>query len=211
MPVALRAVSVKAPAEVHGTGVTGSVEVPITAGFDGQLTVAPSGLAKADTTSTNVAVDDFFLDCVTVGDGSKAARFDVDAEDDTADLDLFVYAADNCDTPDSIFAVAGQSATGSADERVTLLDPDPGAYWVEVDGFAAGDLGGPMNFDFDFYDVGGSPDLGDLTVTPNPVPVLNQQETTFEASWTALDPNAKYLGMLEYDGALRPTFVGVTS
>jgi subtilisin family serine protease len=211
MPVALRAVSVKAPAEVHGTGVTGSVEVPITAGFDGQLTVDPSGLAKADTTSTDVAVGDVFLDCVTVGEGSKAARFDVDAEDDTADLDLFVYAADNCDTTDSIFAVAGQSATGSADERVTLIDPEPGSYWVEVDGFAAGDLGGPMNFDFDFYDIGGTPDLGDFTVTPNPVPVLNQQETTFEASWTALDPNAKYLGMLEYEGALRPTFVGVTS
>lgn len=211
MPVALRAVSVKAPAEVQGTGTTGAVDVPITAGFNGDLTVNPSGLAKADTTSTNVAVDDYYLDCVEVGAGSKAARFDVDAEDDTADLDLYVYAADNCDTPDSIYAVAGQSATGSADERVTLLDPDPGSYWVEVDGFAAGELGAPMNFDFDFYDVGGTPDLGGLTITPNPVPVLNQQETTYEASWSGLDPDAKYLGMMEYEGALAPTFLSVTS
>ena len=40
MPVALRPVSVKAPATVEGTGTTGQVTVPITAGFTGDLPVA---------------------------------------------------------------------------------------------------------------------------------------------------------------------------
>ena len=39
LPIALRPVSVKAPALVEGSGVAGAVDVPITAGFTGDLKV----------------------------------------------------------------------------------------------------------------------------------------------------------------------------
>ena len=50
-----------------------------------------------------------------------------------------------------------------------------------------------------------------LTVTPDPVPVVNQQPTTFTASWSGLDPASTYLGLLTYEGALKPTVVKVTT
>jgi hypothetical protein len=210
LPVALRPVSVKAPASVEGSGVSGSITVPITAGFTGTLPIAVTGLAKADSVASSVAAGDAELQCVTVTDGTKLARFDVDAADNSADLDMFVYASDTCD-PATAFALAGQSATGSADESVTLTAPDPGTYLVEVDGFSAGTAGSPMDYRFDFYDVDASATLGGLTATPNPVPVVNQQETSFDVTWTGLDPAGHYLGILEYEGALAPTYVFVTS
>ena len=80
-----------------------------------------------------------------------------------------------------------------------------------VDGFGAGTGGAPMDYALRSYDLGPAATLGNLTVTPNPVPVVNQEETSFDVTWSGLDPDASYLGMLEYDGALAPTMVEITS
>ena len=210
MPIALRPVSVKAPASVQGTGVSGSVEVPITAGFTGDLPVNASGLAKATKIDGTVAVDDYSLECVPVAEGSKLARFDLDGLDDTADLDMIVYHSTSCD-PNDIDAQVGSSGTPTAEESVTLTDPEAGSYIVEIDGFSAGDQGSPVPYQLRSYDINPAATLGNLTVAPNPVPVVNQQETSFDVSWSGLDPNESYLGMLEYDGALAPTMVEITS
>ena len=211
LPVALRPVSVKAPASIQGTGTEGSVTVPVTAGYTGDLVVNPSGLAKAQTVDNSVAVDDFNLECVEIGADSRLARFDLDAADDAADLDMFVYYSPTSCDPDTLVAQVGQSATGSADESVTVTAPDEGFYVIEVDGFAAGGTGSPMDYQLRSYDLGPAATLGNLTVTPNPVPVVDQQETSFDVSWSGLDPDSSYLGMLEYDGALAPTMVEITS
>ena len=211
IPVALRPVSVKAPASVQGTGTDGSVEVPVTAGATGELQVDPTGLAKAQTADNTVAVADFQLECVEIGADSKLARFDLDAADDTADLDMFVYYSPTSCDPDTLVAQVGQSGNPTADESVTVMAPDAGFYVIEVDGFAAGDAGAPMAYQLRSYDLGPAATLGNLTVTPNPVPVVAQQETSFDVSWSGLDPDASYLGMLEYDGALAPTMVEITS
>ena len=50
-----------------------------------------------------------------------------------------------------------------------------------------------------------------LTVRPNPVPVTNQEPTSFELSWSGLVPNSRYLGYLDYEGALSPTVVKIRS
>ena len=134
LPVALRPVSVKAPAEVSGTGASGSTDVPITAGFTGAQAVEPSGLAKGFTDSRTIATGATVDRTVTIGDGTKVARFDLDAANNSADLDLYVYELNDAGTP---VAVAGQSATGSADEQVTLTNPAKGKYLVSIDGFAA--------------------------------------------------------------------------
>ena len=210
LPIALRPVSVKAPALVEGSGVAGAVDVPITAGFTGDLKVGTTGLAKAQTDSASVATGDDHFTCVTVSDTSKVARFDLDAADNGADLDMFVLQSETCDIDDA-FALAGQAATGSADESLTINDPTPGTYIVDVNGFAAGPQGSPMKFDLDFYDVNDAATLGNLKVDPNPVPVRNQETTSFELSWSGLVPNNRYLGFLEYDGALAPTVVKISS
>jgi hypothetical protein len=48
-------------------------------------------------------------------------------------------------------------------------------------------------------------------VRPNPVPVTNQEPTSFELSWSGLVPNGRYLGYLDYEGALSPTVVKIRS
>lgn len=208
IPVALRPVSVAAPLAVEGTGTDGSVTVPITPAETGVLEVGTQGLAKADSTEASVAEGDSVLsDCIEVPEGVDLARFDLDAADDTSDLDLFVYVAESCD-PSTIYDYAGQSATGSADERVDVVAPPAGAYFYEVDGFAAGEAGSPIDFRMDVYQLGAD-GAGDLTVTPNPVPTVAQQETSFDVSWTGLDPESRYLGLLTYEGALAPTVLTV--
>ena len=210
IPVVLRPVSVKAPAEVKGSGTTGSVEVPITAGFTGDLTVTTSGLDKAQDDAGSVAPGDYKLECVPIAANTKLARFDLDATDNTADLDMYVYHSTSCST-DDIDAEAGEAATGSADESLTLTNPAQGSYIVEIDGFAAGDSGSPMAYHLRSYDITAASNAGNLQVTPNPVPVVKQKETSFDVSWSGLAGGAHYLGVLEYEGALGPTVLEVTT
>ncbi|HET7194524.1 MAG TPA: S8 family serine peptidase [Nocardioides sp.] len=205
LPVALRPVSVKAPATVSGTGASGSTDVPITAGFTGSQQVQPSGLAKGFTDSRTIAAGATVDRTVTIGDGTKVARFDLDAANDSADLDLYVYELNDAGTP---VAEAGRSATGSADEQVTLTNPTTGKYLVRVDGFAAAPGESSIAYDYADFLVTSTGGLGGLTATPNPVPVTQGQATSFSASWSGL-AGGRYLGLFEYDGALAPTFLYV--
>ncbi len=200
LPVALKPLSVDAAPEVSGTGTDGSVEVPLTSGFTGDLDITAHGLAASDTVSDAVGVNDDVLQCVTVTDDTTLARFEVDSIDDEADLDMFVYASDSCD-PSDIYAEAGESATASGDESVTLRDPDAGSYIVDIVGFSAGPEGEPMAFDFDFWDVDPAATAGDLTVDPDPVPVTQNTATSVDVGWSGLDADKKYLGYLEYAGS----------
>ena len=208
LPVALRPVSVQAPTAVDGTGVEGSLDVPITGGFNGDLQVSSAGLVKGQVAEGALPVGDYALECVTIGAGNDLAQFDLVAPDPTSDLDMFVYAATSCD-PSTITAVAGEVATPSPGETFSLEGAPAGTYIVEVDAFAAGDQGAPVPYSLRVYDLGGSPSVGDLTVDPNPVPVTTGGETSFEVSWSGLDPDAHYFGLLGYDGAPNSTFVYV--
>ena len=215
LPIALRPVSVAAPAEVAGSGVASSAPVGIRAGFTGQLSVGVTGLVPAQshafrTENPNNGFDDEQLYCVAVTDGSRAARFDLDAADDDADMDLFVYrAGDDVCSEENLVAPAGQSASASADERVTLLDPEPGHYLVEVDPFSPSPGKSSVDWRFDFYDVNPAAEVGELAADPNPVPVTNNEPATYQAVWSGLLPDQRYLGMFSYDGALTPTFLTV--
>lgn len=206
MPVALRPVSVKAPATVAGTGADGRATVDITAGYTGELDVRPSGLAKATTVEQSIAVGDTdFERVVPVPAGTKVARFVADAANDAADLDLFVYRLNAAGVP---VALAGQSATGAADEKVTLRNPVAANYLVVIDGFAAAPGESSIATTYDEYLLGAT-GLGSFHAEPDPVPVTQGEATTYDAVWTGLEAG-RYLGIVEYDGALAPTFVTVT-
>ena len=111
---------------------------------------------------------------MTIGDGTKVARFDLDAVNNSADLDLYVYRLN--DAGDAV-ALAGQSATGSADESVTLTNPVKAKYLVEIDGFAAA-RASRASPRYDQFLVAATGGLGGFTATPNPVPVTQGQQTS---------------------------------
>jgi hypothetical protein len=197
MPVAIRPAELDAPAEVHGTGASGSAQVDVRAGFAGTLGTHVSGLVGTTPDTGTVETGPFNPDApaagpgadrrpVAVPTGTTVARFQVlGAPED--DLDLYVYRV-----------VAGKealvdtSADADADETVTLTDPDPGDYVAYVHGFATPGGGG---YSWSQWAVPPSP-VGNLTGTPTSPPVTAGQQLTLTAAWSGLDTAKRWLGFV---------------
>jgi hypothetical protein len=207
-PIALQPVTVGAPTEVSSAAsASGSKDFSVTPGFTGTLDTAVAGLVGvtpvADSvtggafdTANPVADADTKLYHVTVPAGTKAARFSLDSGDDTADLDLFVYRGG---------VLRALSASGSADEQVTLNAPAAGTYDVYVNGFAT--PGGSTAYNISNFVVPDA-DAGNLSVTDN-VAVTIGVPVTVTASWSGLDPAKRWLGVVSYAGATDVTLISV--
>ena len=198
-PIAVQPVTIVAPGSVYGTGVTGSVDVTVTPGGNGDIPLTTTGLSagallpdptgtETDHSGSGVTGDGAEYE-VAVPAGAEFARFDLDAIDDSTDLDLVVYLLDAEGTP-----VAGwQSATGSADERVDLVDPEPGTYLLIVDVFTANPA---TAWDLVATSVvpGGTP----LTLTPPVIAGVQGEPATYTASWSDLAEFSTYVGIVGY-------------
>ncbi|HEY9484747.1 MAG TPA: S8 family serine peptidase, partial [Micromonosporaceae bacterium] len=108
-PLAVKPVTIVAPAEVTGTGATGSVDITVTPGGTGDIALSTTGLSKALVRSGTGSTGAEAQYPVTVPTGAQFARFDLDAADDTTDLDLIVYRLEN-----GVPVEGWQSASGSA-------------------------------------------------------------------------------------------------
>jgi hypothetical protein len=198
-PVAVRPVGVSAPGEVSGDGAAGSVDVEVTSGFAGTLGTKVYGLVAGDATDGSVAIDAGAFDDtdpttgpavnaypVTVAEGSTALRVDVDAADDSGDLDLYLY--------NSTGELVALSATGSADEQVTWPGVPAGEYTAYVHGWGGAS---PAAYTFTSYVVGDT-DEGNLNVSPSSATVDVAEDVTFEFAWSGLDADQSYLGWVGY-------------
>jgi subtilisin family serine protease len=209
IPVALRPVQVAAPIEVHADASTsGSQEFSVTPGFSGSLPTTVSGLAGVTPVADSVAAGPFDIDNpvadadtkvyhVVVGADTRAARFSLDSADDTADLDMFVYQDGD---------LVDLSASGSADEQVTMVDPVAGTYDVYVNGFST--PGGSTNYGLANFVVPSAP-AGNASVMPNPAPVTQGEPTTLTASWDGLDAAKRWFGVINYTGTTSYTLFSV--
>ena len=211
--VAVQPVVVSAPSEVHVDGVSaaGSTTFDITLGSLAPLDLSVSGLLGVTPTADSVVSGDYDINdpvadadtkeyVVNVPAGTAAARFDLDSDDDTADLDLFVYVEDGDD-----LVFVDLSASGAADEQVTLRDPAEGTYHVFANGFTT--PGGTTSYLFSSF-VLGAADLGNLALTPDPVPApaVLGEASTVTAAWTGLDTTKRYFGVIGYAGSDVVTF-----
>ena len=208
-PIAVRPVALSAPTEVHGdASASGSKAFQVTPGFTGSLTNTVAGLVGVTPVADSVIsgpfdtaapVDDAATNkySVVVPAGTKLARFSLDSDDDTADLDLFVYKGST---------LVALSASGAADEQVTLFSPEAATYDVYVNGFAT--PGGSTAYHQSNFVVGPGT-VGNATVTPNPASVTSGTPTTLTANWTGLDPAKRWLGLIEYSGATDVTVLSV--
>ncbi|MCW4386069.1 S8 family serine peptidase [Salinibacterium sp. SYSU T00001] len=211
-PIAIRPVTIVAPDDVTGEGVSGAVDVTVTPGGTGEIPLQTTGLTpgilhpdptgvETEHSGSGTNGDSFTYD-VTVAEGAEYARFDLDSIDDTADLDLVVYQLNADGVP-----IAGwQSASGAADERVNLVDPAPGAYRAIASVYAANP---PTAFDFTSYVVvpGGAP----LALDPSVLPGVQGEPVTYTASWAGLEPYSRYLGLIEYGKTGEFTVLQVTT
>jgi len=188
-PIAVRPVTIVAPDDAAGTGTTGSVDVTVTPGGTGDIPLSTTGLTAGIVELGEGSTGDAGEYAVTVPAGTVFARFDLDAADDTTDLDLIVYLLDDAGTP-----IAGwQSATGSADERVDLVAPEAGNYLVLVDVYSAAD-----GTAWELVSSAVAPTGAPLTLTPPVLPGVQGVPVTYTAAWADLAPLSTYLGLVSY-------------
>jgi hypothetical protein len=166
------------PAVVELPTVTAGVPTPVTwtvTNNFGPVRIQGKGgpLGSAFTDRPSIATGE--TDTYTVEVPEGATRFDAvigNPSDPGADLDLYVYR-------DGV--LVDQSADGDSEEAVSIEDPEPGTYTVEVDGFdvPAGTT------EYDYRDVYFSPTLGSVDVPATFVTLANGATTTISGTVTA--------------------------
>lgn len=196
-PIAVTPQVVSAPQTVTGIGAYGAITYSITPGVSGPFPIKKFGLASGTAEDGQVTAGEQKEYTTTVPAGAKVAQFSVRTPNTTSDLDLAVYQV-----IDGQRVLVGQSATGAANETVTLTAPAAGEYIAQVAGFAnaAGTTTTP--FSFRAAVVTTTSAEGNFTVTPtNPVAVVGRP-IQIKASWSGVDANTPYLGWIEYpDGS----------
>jgi hypothetical protein len=204
--LAIKPLTVKAPTQVNGTGTSGSVQVPVTAGYAGTLNTTAIGLDAAAVgeaalkspggvafpTTAPKANDHVAKFTVNVPAGTTHARFSTFDADYPAgtDLDVFVYQAGTT-------TLLGSSTGGSAEEEVNLSRPAGGQVDVYIDLYAGAN---EQTVKLNHWELQKA--AGNLTATPasQTVQVAGQSQVT--ASWTGLTSGTRYLGQLQFsDGA----------
>ena len=203
-PLAIRPVILTVPAQVSGTGASGSVSFQAKYGYSGPFLTTISRLVAATTQVGHVVddPDDHFNilnptatkgvtshTLVITGCGlCRIALFD-DQTDGNDDLDLYVYGP----TLGGGFGLVGSSRGPTSTEEVNLINPIPGTYTVFVHGL---NTDGP-DANYTLFSWIGGPPVGNLTVAA-PTPVTAGGTGTITASWSGLSPATKYLGVLTF-------------
>jgi hypothetical protein len=217
--IAVNPLPLAAPAEVAGSGATGTTAVSLTPGYTGTLTATPHGLAAdAPTVAHLTGVNTNFNPAapatgpavskvtVTVPAGSRYARFgthDTDYPDGT-DVDVFVYLA-------GTNTLVGQSAGGTAQETVNTTAA--GSYDIYAVLFAQPG-GGQGAFDVTTHTYVVPAAASGFTATPATQSVTLAQTATVTAGWSGLAAGTSYLGVIDFgDGTntIGSTIVSVTS
>jgi hypothetical protein len=205
-PIAVRPQSVVAPANLAFTSDVGSGQggIPVVSGTNAPVTVTLDGLSKADSSAIELVPGPLALETngsnfakeVSVPAGSPLAKFSVLSADEAADFDMVVFRPD------------GQvllSQTASASESISVPDPAPGVYTIFVNLYASPN-GQPTKASVDAAVLGAN--VGNATVTPNPLRLGNGQSGMLTLSWKDL-AEGSYIGRVTFAGSSAPTFVSV--
>jgi hypothetical protein len=195
-PIAVRPVAVSVPGEaaVPSNTSSGQKRIAGKAGFTGQLNLGVTGLQGSTPQQGSVAQgSQTTVDNVTFPKGTKVARFDLNATDNTDDLDLYLYLNGS---------PVAASATSSADEQITLSNPPAGlTVQVVVVGFADHN-GGGIPFTYTGWNVRKG-NQGNLTVTPQSQQVTVGRRFRYVAKWSGLDLSKRYFGYVSYSNGTR--------
>lgn len=207
MPVVVRPSAVAAPAEVSGSGGDGTLSLEGVAGTDGTLGLSVAGLARTvpigltlepglfDPTDPTADIDTARIP-TTVPAGTEVVRFDL-AGRDTDDIDLYLFRDGG---------LVASSTSRSADETLTLVEPEPGDYALHVHSVSAAN-GSTTTAQLYTWLV--RPGDAGTVALPQQVEVTAGERFAVELSWTGLDPTARWFGAVRYAGSDERTFVTV--
>jgi len=207
--LAVRPISVTAPAQVTAFGADGSLSFPVEFGFTGAYTPGVHGLrlplvtngfvdddpTKTFTFRTTNGVTAHLIDVPLDQAYLRFSLFDTltDGEDD---LDLYIYhCADNVNC-----VRVGESGEATSNEEVNFLLPAGGRYAALVHGFETDNVsGGPgANYTMLAWAFGLVDDQGNMTAT-GPAFVNAGTTENVTVNWTGLLPDTIYLGGVSHN------------
>jgi hypothetical protein len=198
-PVVVHPALLAAPAEVSGTGRTGSLRVRGVAGTSAPVPVSTTGLVPSAPIGVTLEPGRFdpahpssdldtFETRVTVPSGTRVLRFDMQGRPGD-DMDLYVYR-------DGL--LVAQSARGDADETVTMLHPVAGDYTLFISSVRA-DNGSTTTGQLYSWVVGDE-DAGNLELGTDTITGAAGEQYRYDVSWSSLDLTRRWLGVVEYGG-----------
>lgn len=207
-PIAVKGVEIAAPADVSGTGTTGTATIDVTAGRAGTYTATPHGLVAATHTRDTVAQDpDQTYPSADDGAGVDKIPFTLNGVGHARwklqlggsyDLDLYLL--------NSAGAIVASSTNGGTDEQIDLVNPADGTYTMVVHGWAVG--GTPVAYDLRSWLVP-SASGGSLSITSgSPTTVTPGQQVAVGLGWSGLTDDVEYLGTVGH--AINGTQVATT-
>jgi len=207
--LAVRPVSVTAPAEVSSFGGSGSISFPVEFGYTGSYTPGVHGLRKPliidsfvdeDPTKTFSfrATDGVTLHKIVVPPGEAYLRFAMFDEytDGDDDLDMYVYYC-----PDNINCTKiGQSGNPTSREEFNVLLPGAGTYAVLIHGFETDNVAGGLGTNYLLFgwSFGLVENLGNMTAS-GPGFVNAGTTENVDVTWSGLESNTIYLGGISHN------------
>lgn len=204
-PIAVKGAALGVPAEVTGSGTSGSVTFDVGFGYSGDYTAAAHGPAPlvgvpdavdqdpdqtfnpddpAGTTAHEITVSDVAylrLELTTA---------DLTPADPAIDIDLYLY--------NSAGEQVATSTAGGTDEHIDLRLPADDTYTLYVHGWQT--LGGTVDYTLRTWLVPLAADTGALQIASAPGQAVSGQSGTVEASWSGLDAGTTYLGAVSHSG-----------
>ena len=206
-PLAVRPISLSAPAEVTGAGSAGSAAIDVLGGEDAEFAVSTAGLARGQVVrgvgKKSEEMQAFIVDVPRTAD---FVRFDVDSTDSGADLALSVENILEDNVPD----LMGVANSGAAHERLEFAGKGLplGRYIIGV-WILAGS--GDVHFTLTSHVVDPTAGVGGFSVDPKTVRTSIGTKSTVTASWSGLQPGGSYLGRVQLGENGPTTTVAVTS
>jgi subtilisin family serine protease len=207
--LAIRPISVTAPAEITALGESGTFNFPVEFGYTGAYIPGVHGLrlpliingfvdndpSKTFTFRTTDGVTAHLIDVPPNEAYLRFALFDA-LTDGNDDLDMYVYYC-----PDNVnCSKIGESGGPTSDEEVNVLLPVGGRYAVLIHGFETDQVaGGPgANYQLLAWSFGLNDDQGNMTATGPPF--VNAGTTDqVTVTWSGLLPNTIYLGGISHN------------
>ena len=214
-PIAILAPQIDAPAEVDSIAAadgSGSVDVPVAIGYDGEYSATISGLEEGESVSDTLAgPGDSHAWCVDIDANvhTRIATFDVETSSPGEDdLDLTVYLGDaDCANITALVALLGSSGNATSNEVVDIPNGPAGSYYIFVDHYSAPD-DGPMDYTLWIQPV--FEDNGNTTVTA-PTTAVSGSNEIVTVDYAGLS-TGRYLGVLHHedaDGEIGTTIIDV--
>lgn len=182
-PVTVRAVDLVAPSSIEGEGASGSETVELQGGFTGPIDPTVEGLAKAETDALAKAPGgsavignnvSSHLTTLSVPAGASSLVLNLKSDSEDYDWDMYVF------TP---AGVQMSAATASASESMVIPNPAAG-NWRVVSYLFDTASGGEGTGTLEHVTLAG--DAGNLTVSPDPVQLVQNETTEAELAWSGL-------------------------